>query len=118
MNWIIETVDSGRALPGIPGNVTTESGQPYQRFRGKPSNFGWLPESVVGMTGTDRRASTSLIEEASGSSLAPVVGVAGWGARQLQSSLIGTGGAAGVGSGSAGHRSRSKHHSSSGMGRR
>ena len=60
-------VDSGRALPGIPANVTTESGQPYQRFRGKPSNFGWLPEWVVRMTGTDRRASASLNEQASGS---------------------------------------------------
>ena len=53
-------VDSGRALPDIPANVTTESGQPYQRFRGKPSNFGWLPEWVVGMTGMDRCASASL----------------------------------------------------------
>ena len=60
-------VDSGRTLPVIPANVTTESGQPYQRFRGKPSNFGWLPEWVVGMTGMDRRASASLIEQASGS---------------------------------------------------
>ena len=59
-------VDSGRALPGIPANVTTESGQPYQRFRGKPSNFGWLPEWVVGMTGMGRCASASLIEQASG----------------------------------------------------
>ena len=60
-------VDSGRTLPVIPANVTTESGQPYQRFRGKPSNFGWLPEWVVGMTGMDRCASASLIEQASGS---------------------------------------------------
>ena len=60
-------VDSGRALPVIPANVTSESGQPYQRFRGKPSNFGWLPEWVVGMTGMDRCASASLIEQASGS---------------------------------------------------
>ena len=64
---ILPVVDSGRTLPGIPANVTTESGQPYQRFRGKPSNFGWLPEWVVGMTGMDRRASASLIEQASGS---------------------------------------------------
>ena len=60
-------VDSGRTLPVIPANVTTESGQPYQRFRGKPSNFGWPPEWVVGMTGMDRCASASLIEQASGS---------------------------------------------------
>ena len=59
-------VDSGRTLPVIPAKVTTESGQPYQRFRGKPSNFGWLPEWVVGMTGMGRCASASLIEQASG----------------------------------------------------
>ena len=34
-------VDSGRTLPVIPANVTTESGQPYQRFRGKPSNLSY-----------------------------------------------------------------------------
>ena len=59
------TVECGRTLPGIPANVTTESGQPYQRSRGKPSNSGWLPKWVVGMTGMDRCASASLIEQAS-----------------------------------------------------
>ena len=63
---MLPPVDSGRTLPVIPANVTTESGQPYQRFRGKPSNFGWLPEWVVGMTGMGRCASASLIEQASG----------------------------------------------------
>ena len=33
-------VDSGRTLPVIPANVTTESGQPYQRFRGKCESAG------------------------------------------------------------------------------